>query len=109
MLVLRPVVCALLCVSLLAGCSLYGYKYRLWEKANASDAELSQDLAACGPESRVGSVEGNPDPEHLLQAPRLRGADPGQSALPAVHERARMVEPAAATLAEDPPPAPPRQ
>src|SRR4029434_6508089 len=38
MLVLRPVVCTLLFVSLLAGCSLYGYKYRLWEKANASDA-----------------------------------------------------------------------
>jgi hypothetical protein len=69
MLVLRPVVCALLCVSLLAGCSLYGYKYRLWEKANASDAELTQDLAACGPESRVGSVEGNPDPDTYFKPP----------------------------------------
>jgi len=68
MLVLRQIVCLLL-VSLLAGCSLYGYKYRLWEKANASNEELSQDLAACGPESRVGSVEGSPDPSTYFVGP----------------------------------------
>jgi hypothetical protein len=67
--VLRSGVGALLLVSLLAGCSLYGYKYRLWEKANASDAELSQDLAACGPESRVGTMEGDPDPNTYFKPP----------------------------------------
>jgi len=69
MLVLRPIVCVLLLASLLAGCSLYGYQYRLWEKANASNEELSQDLAACGPESRVGTVEGNPDPNTYFKGP----------------------------------------
>ena len=69
MLVLRPVVCVLLLASLLAGCSLYGYKYRLWSKANASDEELSQDLAACGPESRVGTLEGSPDPNTYFMGP----------------------------------------
>ena len=69
MLVLRSGLGVLLLVSLLAGCSLYGYKYRLWEKANASDADLSQDLAACGPESRVGTVEGNPDPNTYFKPP----------------------------------------
>jgi hypothetical protein len=64
----RPIVCVLL-VSLLSGCSLYGYKYRLWEKANASDEELSRDLAACGPESRVGSMEGSPDPNTYFKGP----------------------------------------
>ena len=68
MLVLRPIVCLLL-ASLLAGCSLYGYKYRLWEKANASNEELSQDLAACGPASRVGSLEGSTDPNTYFVGP----------------------------------------
>ena len=68
MLVFRPIVCLLL-VLLLAGCSLYGYDYRLWGKANASNEELSQDLAACRPESRVGSVEGSPDPNTYFVGP----------------------------------------
>ena len=69
MLVLRPAISALLLASLLAGCSLYGYKYRLWEKPNASNEELDRDLAACGPESRVGPVEGNPDPNTYFLPP----------------------------------------
>src|SRR5262249_58072677 len=69
MLVLRPTISALLLASLLAGCSLYGYKYRLWEKPNASNEELDRDLAACGPESLVGSVERNPDPNTYFLPP----------------------------------------
>jgi hypothetical protein len=69
MLVLRTVVSALLLGSLLAGCSLYGYKYRLWEKANAPNEELDRDLSTCGAESRVGSVEGSPDPNSYFKGP----------------------------------------
>ena len=42
---LRPVVCLLALVGLLAGCSLYGVDYRLWHKANASNDELKSALA----------------------------------------------------------------
>jgi len=68
MLVLRPVAYALL-VGLLAGCSLYSYDYRLWHKADASNTELKDALAACGPESRVGSVEGSRDPRTYFEGP----------------------------------------
>jgi hypothetical protein len=66
--VLRPVACVLL-VGLLAGCSLYSYDYRLWHKANASNAELKDALSACGPESRVGSAEGSRDPRTYFEGP----------------------------------------
>jgi len=66
MLALRSIACVLL-AGLLAGCSLYGYDYRLWHKANASNAELKDALSACAPESRVGSTEGNPDPRTYFQ------------------------------------------
>ena len=64
----RPVVCVLL-AGLLAGCSLYSYHYRVWHKANASNSELKTALSACGPESRVGSVEGNTDPRTYFEGP----------------------------------------
>ena len=69
MLVLRRAVCGMLLVSLLAGCSLYGYSFRRWEKANASNEELDTALAACGPESRVGNLEGSPDPNAYFLPP----------------------------------------
>ena len=68
MLVLRPVV-YVLAIGMLAGCSLYGTDYRLWHKANPSDADLKSALSACGPESRVGSVEGNTDPRTYFEGP----------------------------------------
>ena len=73
MLTLRPIAYVLL-AGLLAGCSLYrydyySYDYRLWHKANPSDADLKSDLSACGPESRVGSVEGNSDPRTYFEGP----------------------------------------
>jgi hypothetical protein len=68
MLVLRPVVYVLF-AGLLAGCSLYGTDYRLWHKANAPNAELEDALSACGPESRVGSVEGSRDPRTYFEGP----------------------------------------
>src|SRR5262249_60637104 len=49
MLVLRPAISALLLASLLAACSLYGYKYRLWEKPKASNEGLKRDLGALRP------------------------------------------------------------
>jgi len=64
----KPVACVLL-VGLLAGCSLYRYDYRVWHKANASNAELEDALSACGPESRVGSVQGNADPRTYFDGP----------------------------------------
>ena len=57
----------LLLAGLLAGCSLYRYDYRVWHKANASNDELKGALSACGPESRVGSVEGNADPRTYFE------------------------------------------
>lgn len=68
MLALRPVVYVLL-AGLLAGCSLYGTDYRLWHKANASNTEMKSALSACGPASRVGSVEGNTDPRTYFEGP----------------------------------------
>jgi hypothetical protein len=68
MLAIRPVVYVLL-AGLLAGCSIYDVDYRLWHKANAPDDELKAALSACGPESRVGSVEGNPDPRTYFEGP----------------------------------------
>jgi len=68
MLALRPAACLLL-AGLLAGCSLYSYDYRLWHKASASNADLTSALSACGPESRVGSVEGNTDPRTYFEGP----------------------------------------
>ena len=68
MLALRPVAYVLL-AGLCAGCSLYSYDYRLWHKANPSDADLTSALSACGPESRVGSVEGNTDPRTYFEGP----------------------------------------
>jgi len=59
----------MLLAGLLAGCSLYGYDYRLWHKANPSNADLTSALSACGPESRVGSVEGNTDPRTYFEGP----------------------------------------
>src|SRR5262245_10376429 len=69
MLVLRPVASALLLASLLAGCSVYGYEYRLGAEATASNEDLARSLAACAPESRVGSVEGTPDPNPYFLPP----------------------------------------
>lgn len=68
MLALRTTACLLL-AGLLAGCSLYGYDYRLWHKANAPDSEMRSALAVCGPQSRVGSVEGNTDPRTYFEGP----------------------------------------
>jgi len=68
MLALRPIA-YMLVAGLLSGCSLYSYDYRLWHKANASDAEMKSALSACGPESRVGTVEGNPDPRTYFDGP----------------------------------------
>lgn len=68
MLALRPVAYVLL-AGLYAGCSLYTYDYRLWHKANAPDSDLKSALSACGPESRVGSVEGNTDPRTYFEGP----------------------------------------
>ena len=66
--VLRSLAYVLL-AALLAGCSLYSYDYRLWHTANAPDSELESALSACGPESRVGSVEGNTDPRTYFEGP----------------------------------------
>jgi hypothetical protein len=68
MLALRAASYVLL-AGLLAGCSLYSTDYRLWHKANASDTEMRSALSACGPESRVGSVEGNIDPRTYFEGP----------------------------------------
>lgn len=68
MLALRATAFVLL-AGLSAGCSLYSYDYRLWHTANASDADLSSALGSCGPESRVGSVEGNADPRTYFEGP----------------------------------------
>jgi hypothetical protein len=68
MLVLRPAICLLL-LGLLAGCSLYSYDYRLWHKASPSNVDLKSALSACGPESRVGSVEGSGDPRTYFEGP----------------------------------------
>ena len=68
MFALRPVAYLLL-AGLFAGCSLYGTDYRLWHKANASNAEMTSALSACGPESRVGSVEGDSDPRTYFEGP----------------------------------------
>ena len=66
---LRKVPLYVLLVGLLAGCSLYRYDYRVWHKANASNDELRAALSACGPDSRVGSVEGNADPRTYFVGP----------------------------------------
>jgi hypothetical protein len=68
MLVIRPILYVVL-AGLLAACSLYGYDYRVWHKANASNLELQDALSACGPESRVGSIQGNPDPRIYFEGP----------------------------------------
>jgi hypothetical protein len=68
MLALRPVAYVLL-AGLFAGCSLYSYDYRLWHKTNASNVDLKSALSACGPESRVGSVQGNTDPRAYFEGP----------------------------------------
>ena len=68
MLALRAASYVLL-AGLLAGCSLYSTDYRLWHKANASDTEMRSALNACGPEARVGSVEGNTDPRTYFEGP----------------------------------------
>lgn len=69
MIMLRPVGYLLVLVGLLAGCSLYGVDYRLWQKANASDDQLKSALNACGQQARVGSVEGNSDPGTYFVGP----------------------------------------
>ena len=66
--VFRLAACVLL-FSLLAGCSLYRYDYRVWHKASASNADLTSALNGCGPESRVGAVEGNTDPRTYFIGP----------------------------------------
>jgi hypothetical protein len=58
-----------LLAGLLAACSLYRTDYRLWHKANAPDSEMRSALSACGPESRVGSVEGDTDPRTYFKGP----------------------------------------
>ena len=68
MLALRTAAYVLL-AGLLAGCSLYSYDYRLWHKANAPDSEMKSALSECGPASRVGSVEGSPDPRTYFEGP----------------------------------------
>ena len=59
----------LLLVGLLAGCSLYGVDYRLWQKANASDDELKSALTTCSQQARGGSVEGSSDPGTYFVGP----------------------------------------
>ena len=59
----------LLLVGLLAGCSLYGVDYRLWQKANASDDELKSALSTCSQQARGGSVEGSSDPRTYFVGP----------------------------------------
>jgi hypothetical protein len=59
----------LLLVGLLAGCSLYGVDYRLWQKANASDDELKSALSTCSQQARGGSVEGSSDPGTYFVGP----------------------------------------
>jgi hypothetical protein len=66
---LRPVVCLLALVGLLAGCSLYGVDYRLWHKANASNDDLKSALNTCSQQARVGSVEGSSDPGTYFVGP----------------------------------------
>ena len=68
MFTLRPAVYLLL-AGLLAGCSLYRVDYRLWNKTNAPDDELTAALAACEQEARVGSVVGNSDPRTYFIGP----------------------------------------
>jgi hypothetical protein len=58
-----------LLVGLLAGCSLYGVDYRLWQKANASDDELKSALSTCSQQARGGSVEGSSDPGTYFVGP----------------------------------------
>jgi hypothetical protein len=58
-----------LLVGLLAGCSLYGVDYRLWQKANASDDELKSALSTCSQQARAGSVEGSSDPRTYFVGP----------------------------------------
>jgi len=58
-----------LLVGLLAGCSLYGVDYRLWQKANASDDELKNALSTCSQQARGGSVEGSSDPGTYFVGP----------------------------------------
>ena len=69
MLAIRPAVPVLLAALALAGCSLYRVDYRLWEKTNAPDSELKQDLAACGPESKVSGAQGSSDPRTYFKGP----------------------------------------
>jgi len=59
----------LLLVGLLAGCSLYGVDYRLWQKANASDDELKSALSTCSQQARGGAVEGSSDPGTYFVGP----------------------------------------
>jgi hypothetical protein len=66
---LRTALHLLTLAGLLAGCSLYGIDYRLWHKANASNDELNSALSACGPQARVGSVEGSSDPSTYFLEP----------------------------------------
>jgi hypothetical protein len=68
MMMLRPMRYLLL-VGLLAGCSLYGVDYRLWQKANASDDELKSALSTCSQQARGGSVEGSSDPGTYFVGP----------------------------------------
>ena len=70
----RRFVAYVLLAGLLAGCSLYrydynSYDYRLWHKASPSNVDLKSALSACGPESRVGSVEGSGDPRTYFEGP----------------------------------------
>jgi len=58
-----------LLVGLLAGCSLYGVDYRLWQKANASNDELKRALSTCSQQARAGSVEGSSDPRTYFVGP----------------------------------------
>ncbi len=68
MIMLRPMRYVLL-VGLLAGCSLYGVDYRLWQKANASDDELKSALSTCSQQARGESVEGSSDPGTYFVGP----------------------------------------
>jgi hypothetical protein len=58
-----------LLVGMLAGCSLYGVDYRLWQKANASDDELKSALSTCSEQARGGAVEGGSDPGTYFVGP----------------------------------------
>lgn len=69
MMTMRRSMVYVLLAGLLAGCSLYSYDYRVWHKANAPDDELKGALSACGPESRVGTVEGSADPRTYFEGP----------------------------------------